>query len=211
MSPVAAATTPRFLVVGLGNPGPKYEQTPHSIGAESIGWLASELGISLSKRSQQAFWNTVRLPVRTGEEPDGLEPAAILCLARPSLYMNECGKSVRSLMVARNVDLPHLLVVWDHMDLPLGQLRFRPAGGAGGHNGMRSIISHLGTQQFPRLAVGVGRPPGRMAPAAYVLRPFSQADLTDLVEPLRVRVGEAVVYWLRHGMEAAMNHFNCKP
>ncbi len=206
-----AAVSHRYLVMGLGNPGSQYDQTPHNMGADSVALLATQLGIKLNKRSQQAWWNTARLPaMAAGDSADG-ESALILHLARPAMYMNECGRSVHSLVAARNVELSRLLVVWDHMDLPLGQLRFRPAGGPGGHNGLRSIINHLGTPQFPRLAVGVGRPPGRMDPAEYVLRRFSQAELTELVAPLRVRVGEAVVYWLRHGMEAAMNHFNCKP
>ena len=206
-----AAVSQRYLVVGLGNPGPRYDQTPHNMGADSVALLAAQLGVKLNKRSQQALWNTARLSAMAAGETADRESALILHLARPAMYMNECGRSVRSLVAARNVELSRLLVVWDHMDLPLGQLRFRPAGGPGGHNGMRSVINHLGTQQFPRLAVGVGRPPGRMVPAEYVLHRFSKAELTELVVPLRVRVGEAVVYWLRHGMEAAMNHFNCKP
>jgi len=181
------------------------------MGSESVARLAASLGVELDRRSQQAFWNTVRLPATAAGETTEPERSLTLYLARPAMYMNECGRSVRSLVGARNVALSHLLVVWDHMDLPWGQLRFRPAGGPGGHNGMRSVIHHLDTRQFPRLAVGIGRPPGRMDPAAYVLRRFSQAELTELVVPLRVRVGEAVVYWLRYGMEAAMNHFNCKP
>ncbi len=201
----------RYLVVGLGNPGSRYDQTPHNIGAESVELLATELGVKLGKRSHRAFWNMVRLPVSAAGTTPDREVALVLHLARPGLYMNECGRSVRSLLEARNVEPARLLVVWDHMDLPLGQLRFRPAGGTGGHNGMRSIIHHLETSQFPRLAVGVGRPPGRMDPAAYVLRRFSRAAQTESVTPLKVRVGEAVVYWLRHGMEAAMNHYNCKP
>ena len=205
------ATPRRFLVVGLGNPGRAYEHTPHNIGSESITFLASELGLILSRRSQQAYWNTARLPSTSESPPPCVDQAVILNLARPATYMNECGKSVRSLVEARNVELSNLLVVWDHMDLPLGQLRMRPSGGSGGHKGMRSIISYLGTQDFPRLCVGVGRPPGRMDPRAYVLRRFSQAELADSVEALKVRVGEAVVYWLRNGIEAAMNHFNSKP
>lgn len=206
-----ATLSTRYLVVGLGNPGQRYEGTPHNIGSESIASLATDLGLTLNKRSQQAFWNTARLPAKTDGFISTPDETVILHLARPAMYMNECGRSVRSLVEARNVELSHLLVVWDHMDLPLGQLRMRPSGGTGGHKGMRSIIGHLGTRDFPRLCVGVGRPPGRMDPAAYVLRRFSKAELADSVEPLKARVGEAVVYWLRNGIEAAMNQFNCKP
>ncbi len=200
----------RYLVVGLGNPGSRYDHTPHNIGSESISLLAASLGVKLNKRSYQCSWNVIRLPANENGDPTELEQTLALNLAKPARYMNESGQCVRGLLEARNVEPSHLLVVWDHMDLPLGQLKFRPAGGSGGHKGMRSIISHLGTQEFARLCVGVGRPPGRMDPAAYVLRRFSQVEITELVEPLRVRVGEAVVYWLRHGMESAMNHFNSK-
>jgi len=136
------------------------------MGSESVARLAASLGVELDRRSQQAFWNTVRLPATAAGETTEPERALTLYLARPAMYMNECGRSVRSLVGARNVALSHLLVVWDHMDLPWGQLRFRPAGGPGGHNGMRSVIHHLDTRQFPRLAVGIGRPPGRLDPAA---------------------------------------------
>lgn len=204
------AVSQRYLVMGLGNPGSRYDQTPHNIGSESISLLAASLGVELNKRSNQSYWNMIRLPADAGGDSTDIEQTLVLYLAKPAKYMNESGQCVRGLLESRNVEPSQLLVVLDHMDLPLGQLRFRPTGGSGGHNGMRSVISHLGTQDFPRLCVGVGRPPGRMDPAAYVLRRFFPADITELLEPLRVRVGEAVVYWLRHGMESTMNHFNSK-
>lgn len=200
----------RFLVVGLGNPGRQYDGTPHNIGGESVALLARELGVGLSRRSQQSRWNTVRLPVDEEAGSGGLQSSLTIHLARPAMYMNECGRAVRSLVKARGVDLSQLLVVWDHMDLPLGQLRLRRCGGTGGHNGLRSIANHLGTPDFPRLAVGVGRPPGRMDPASYVLRRFSREDLEETVRPAQVRAGQAVVYWLRHGIDDAMNLINPK-
>jgi PTH1 family peptidyl-tRNA hydrolase len=129
-------------------------------------------------------------------------------LAKPQTYMNESGRAVAALMRFYGVDLDRLLVVYDDLDLPLGTLRMRPEGGTGGHKGMSSIIQHLGgSQSFPRLRIGIGRPPGRMDPAAYVLQDFSVDELLLFGEVLS-RAVSTIQLWLDAGIDAAMNTCN---
>ena len=200
----------RYLVVGLGNPGRAYAHTRHNIGAECVSQLAERLGIALSRRTHRARWGAGCVPATASGgagNPDGLR----VTLARPRLFMNASGRCVPELARARRVDLPRLLIVVDHMDLPLGRIRARPQGGSGGHNGMRSVMQHLGSNAFPRLHIGIGRPPGRQDPADFVLRRFTRQEQQTIVEGLKTRVGEAIVYWMRYGMEATMNEYNRKP
>lgn len=200
----------RYLVVGLGNPGRAYAHTRHNIGAECVSQLAQRLGIALSRRTHRARWGAGFVPAAGpggAGSPDGLQ----VTLARPRLFMNASGRCVPELARARRVDWPCLLIVADHMDLPLGRLRVRPQGGAGGHNGLKSVMQHVGSNAFPRLLVGIGRPPGRQDPADFVLRRFTRQERQIIAEGLQARVGEAIVYWMRYGMEATMNEYNRKP
>ena len=183
------------LIVGLGNPGPKYAANRHNAGFRFVGRLGSELGVAFDKRKSQA-----RLALG---DFDGQR----LVLAQPQTYMNESGRAVASLAHFYKVRPERLLVAYDDLDLPPGTLRLRPGGGSGGHKGMRSIIQHLGTQEFPRLRIGVGRPPGRMDPAAYVTQDFS-ADEEALLEETLERAVHAVQLWLREGIDAAMSQHN---
>jgi PTH1 family peptidyl-tRNA hydrolase len=121
--------------------------------------------------------------------------------------MNESGCTVSPLVHFYRVPLERLLVVYDDLDLPLGTLRLRPGGGSGGHKGMRSIIEHLGSQAFPRLRIGIDRPPGRMDPAAYVLQDFSE-DEESLLEDRLEQAVSAVETWVRQGVEVAMTRYN---
>ena len=121
--------------------------------------------------------------------------------------MNESGRAIVPLTRFYKVQLECLLVVYDDLDLPLGTVRLRPEGGTGGHKGIRSIIEHLGTRDFPRLRIGIGRPPGRMDPAAYVLQDFS-ADEESLLEETLERAVAAIETWLRQGIEVAMDRYN---
>ena len=123
--------------------------------------------------------------------------------------MNLSGEAVQPLVSYYKIDLADLMVVFDDMDLPLGVIRLRPFGGAGGHNGMKSIIQRLGSNQFPRLRVGIDRPPGRMDPAAYVLQDFSPEE-EDVMVQVRDRAVRALETWLAEGVDAAMNAFNVK-
>jgi PTH1 family peptidyl-tRNA hydrolase len=128
-------------------------------------------------------------------------------LAKPQTFMNESGRAVVPLARFYKVQAERLLVVYDDLDLPQGTMRLRPEGGSGGHKGMRSIIEHLGAQGFPRLRIGIGRPPGRMDPAAYVLQDFSAEEIPLLEETLE-RATAAIEVWLREGVETAMSRYN---
>ncbi len=195
------------LIVGLGNPGAKYAHTRHNIGGDCVSQLAAQLSLRLARRAHGAVWGTTSWTVPA--ETDSAEPVRYtVTLARPDTFMNLNGHSVQRLCHALRIALSDLMVVHDHLDLPLGRIRLRPQGGAGGNNGMKSVIQQLGTPLFPRIAVGIGRPPGRMEPAVYVLRPFASAEKRDVVEPIKRLVAEALVYWVENDIDAAMNRYN---
>ncbi len=170
-----------WLVVGLGNPGPSYAGNRHNAGAMALDVLAGELGSRLSAHKARAQVAEVRLP------PVGGRPGPRLILARPSCYMNESGGPVSGLVRFYSIELDRLLVLHDELDLPFSQIRLKRDGGEGGHNGLRSISRSLGSKDYCRLRMGVGRPPGRMDAADYVLRDFSGAERADAA----VMVGEA--------------------
>jgi PTH1 family peptidyl-tRNA hydrolase len=127
--------------------------------------------------------------------------------AKPQTYMNESGRAVGALLRFYKVPVERLLVIFDDLDLPFGTIRLRAEGGAGGHNGMRSIMQHLGGNQFARLRIGIGRPPGRMDPAAFVLQDFSRAETVEL-DGLLDRAVQAIDVFTKEGITTAMNHFN---
>lgn len=183
------------LIVGLGNPGPKYAANRHNVGFRCVERLGSALGASFDKRQKRA------------SVAQGDFHGQRIVLAKPRTFMNESGQAVVPLARFYKVPVDRLLVVYDDLDLPLGTLRMRPGGGSGGHNGMRSIIEHLGTLDFPRLRIGIGRPPGAMDPAAYVLQDFS-ADEELVLEETLERALIAVEAWVGEGIEAAMNRCN---
>ena len=185
----------QLLAVGLGNPGPDYEGTRHNAGAEVVGILARRAGVSLPKAKEKAL-------VTTGVV-DGMR----LALAVPTTFMNESGGAVRLLVKRFGVDANRLVVVYDDIDLAFGRLRIRAGGGTGGHQGVESIVSHLHTKDFIRVKVGVGRPPGRMDPADYVLRRFSKAEREQIDVTLE-EAADAVVAIAAEGVAAAMNRFN---
>lgn len=137
----------------------------------------------------------------------GLVNDSKIVLAKPQTFMNNSGQAVAALVRFYKIPLDQLLVIHDDLDLPLGSIRMRPGGGPGGQKGLASTIQHLGTQAFPRLRIGIGRPPGRMDAAAYVLQDFSKADheITQIV--LRKAV-EATKVFINNGLEHAMNQFN---
>ena len=184
-----------FLIVGLGNPGREYCSSRHNVGFMLLDHLAERLGVTFSRLESKAL-------VTKATDVENK-----LVLAKPQTYMNLSGQAVGSLVRFYKVPLEHLLVAYDEVDLPLGSLRLRPGGGSAGHNGMQSIIEKLGTQQFPRLRVGVSRPPGRMEAADYVLQDFSKGE-TELLEDTLTRAVEAVFVFLRDGIVTAMNQFN---
>ncbi|NPA26857.1 MAG: aminoacyl-tRNA hydrolase, partial [Chloroflexi bacterium] len=138
---------------------------------------------------------------------DARLPNARVLLAKPQTFMNLSGQAVGPLVRYYHIPLDHLLVLYDDMDLPFGTLRLRPQGGHGGHKGMKSIVDALGSRQFPRLRVGIGRPPGRMDPADYVLQPFRPEEWAQWPE-VETRALQAIRMWMEDGIHAAMNWLN---
>jgi PTH1 family peptidyl-tRNA hydrolase len=184
------------MVVGLGNPGTEYADHRHNIGFRVVESLARTHGLVFARQKEtKAYLATGQIGNRR------------ILLVKPQTFMNLSGRAVGRLSRVHEIPPGQILVVYDDLDLPSGRLRMRSEGGAGGHNGMRSIIETLGTQAFPRLRVGIDRPPGRMDPAEYVLQPFAkeeEACITQAVE----RAVEAIECWLAEGIRAAMDQFN---
>ena len=185
-----------IAIVGLGNPGRRYRGTRHNVGSDVVERVAAKLGVRLG---DDGFARTAR--ARFGR-------AAVL-LAVPETYMNVSGQAVSDLARRRRVRPEHLLIVYDDLDLPLGRLRLKPNNGAGGHNGVRSIIEHLGTKAFPRLRVGIGRPPAGVAPETFVLERFTPEERTVIDEAVD-RAANAALVVVSDGLEAAMNRVNVR-
>lgn len=185
-----------FLLVGLGNPGREYRETRHNIGFMFIDKVCKPAGIlSLGKVQSKSLVGLGRLEGRR------------VVLAKPQTYMNLSGQAVGGLARFYKVPLNQILIVHDDIDLPLGALRIRPGGGSAGQKGIASIIQQFGTQDFGRLRLGVGRPPGRMDPAAYVLENFSKNEQL-IVDQVLIRAVDAVNVWIRDGLDQAMTRFN---
>lgn len=186
------------VVVGLGNPGREYDNTRHNVGFLVVDELA---------RRHQASRGKLRFEAEIAEATFGSEK---LLLVRPQTYMNASGRSVRQLCDFYHVDLADLIVVCDDLNLPTARLRLRPEGSAGGQKGLDDIIRHLGTDGFARLRVGIGRPPGRMDAADYVLSRF-RAEERPEIERAIVEAADGVETWISRGLSAAMNTVNAPP
>ena len=183
------------LIVGLGNPGLAYRHNRHNVGFMVADALANKLEIPLKR---------VKFKAQIGNGK--LEDIPII-IAKPLTFMNKSGEAVAPLVRYFKVPLERLLVIHDDMDLPLGTLRMRPSGGSAGHNGMLSIFDKLGTNAIPRLRVGIGRPPGRMDPADYVLQDFPKGD-EELLKMVIAQACEAALAFITTGLEKAMNTYN---
>ena len=184
------------LIVGLGNPGRRYQGTRHNIGARVIDTLARRHHVALREEG----WADVGALTLDG---------ARVLLARPQTYVNVSGTAVADLRRRHRLPLENLLVAFDDLDLPVGQIRLRAKGGHGGHNGMRSIIEALGSEEFARLRVGIARPPEGVDPADYVLSRFSKEEQARLDEAVE-RAADAVEAFVRRGIEAAMSASNLR-
>jgi PTH1 family peptidyl-tRNA hydrolase len=191
-----------WLVVGLGNPGPRYAGNRHNVGAMVAVELAARGSTSLTSHKTRASVASVRIGVLPGGAPG---PAAVVAV--PGSYMNESGGPVKALMKFYSVAPERLLVVHDELDIPAGDVRLKKGGGEGGHNGLRSISSALGTKDYLRVRVGIGRPPGRMDAADFVLRDFSPTERKEL--PLLVSdAADAAEMVVTHGLVAAQQKFH---
>jgi PTH1 family peptidyl-tRNA hydrolase len=189
------------LIVGLGNPGKTYACNRHNVGFQSLNYFARHHSIRFDHRQCHAKVGTGHV---RGEK---------LLLAEPRTFVNLSGQSVAGLVHKHNISLSDLLVIYDDLDLPLGKIRLRQSGSSGGHRGMKSIISTLGGEDFPRIRVGIGRPqPEKQsmsedAVVSYVLSDFSPEE-EAIIKPVIARVSEAIDCFLAQGIKAAMNKFN---
>lgn len=182
-----------LLVVGLGNPGPRYETTRHNVGFLVADILAERIGSGFKVHKKSgAEVTTGRLGGRS------------VVLAKPRTYMNESGRHVGPLANFYSVSPADVIVVHDELDIDFGRIRLKFGGGEGGHNGLRSIASALGTKDFQRVRIGVGRPPGRQDPAAFVLENFNSRERPELGLLLE-NAADATELLLQHGVEAAQN------
>lgn len=185
-----------WLIVGLGNPGAKYANTRHNIGFACLDYLAERHGLSFRGKKAKA------------ELAEGHIAGQRIALAKPQTYMNLSGQAVSGLRSWYKIDPAEaLLVIYDEVDLPFGRLRLRQKGSAGTHNGMKSVMGQLGSQEFPRLRVGIDRPPPQWELKDYVLGRFDK-DEQEALPNIYIRVTEAVEMTIRDGFVAAMNAFN---
>ena len=184
-----------FLIIGLGNPGREYRDTRHNAGFMVVDRLCEAFNIRLARLQSKALIGT------------GTWETKKIVLAKPQTFMNLSGQCVGSLMRFYKTPLEQVLVIHDDLDLPVGTLRIRPGGGSAGQRGLASIIQQLGTQEFPRLRIGIGRPPGQMDPAAYVLERFTSSDKI-LIPLLLDRAVDAMKDFLQFGLDHAMNTYN---
>ncbi len=186
-----------YIIAGLGNPTKEYEKTRHNAGFDAIDVLAEKHGIQITERKHKAFCGT------------GFIGGERVLLAKPQTFMNASGESLREAADFYKIRPEQVIVIYDDISLRVGQLRIRTKGSAGGHNGIKSIIAHLGSQDFPRIKIGVGAKPDRMDLADYVLSRFSQTD-RQMMEDAFQNAADAVEFMLADGADAAMNRYNRK-
>lgn len=187
-----------YLIVGLGNPGTKYAGTRHNIGFSTITYLCDKYDIKLNKKEHKAVCGT------------GFINGMKVMLAEPQTYMNLSGEAVRELVDFYRIDPENeLIVISDDVDLEPGNIRIRPKGSAGGHNGLKNIIQHLGTQDFTRIKIGVGKRPDDWDLGDHVLARFDK-ETEEIIRDAIDRAGQAVVTIMEESPEAAMNKFNQK-
>ncbi len=183
------------LIAGLGNPGKQYANTRHNVGFQLLDRLAEKHRLRFDKMLNRGI-------AALGSIADQR-----VILIKPQTFMNVSGECIAPTAKYYKCELQDVLIVYDELDLPQGRLRMRPSGSAGGHNGIKSIITRMGGQDFPRLRVGIGRPPGRMDSAAYVLQPFTSSEKIEMNETYD-RAIDGIERWLRDGIEKAMNVVN---
>jgi PTH1 family peptidyl-tRNA hydrolase len=188
-------TPDTFLLIGLGNPGREYRDSRHNVGFMFIDRLIVRLNARGMKVQSKAIVISATYEERK------------LILAKPQTYMNLSGQAAQGLLNFYKLPIENMLVAHDDLDIPFGTIRIRPKGGPGGQGGMASTIEQLGTKDFPRLRIGIGRPPGRMDPAAYVLQNFSRDEMKVLSEIVD-RAADAALTFVMDGLNKAMNKYN---
>jgi peptidyl-tRNA hydrolase, PTH1 family len=196
--PERRGTPADLLVVGLGNPGPEYEGTRHNAGADAVALLADRHGAKLRKTKERAVADEVLVDGRR------------LALAVPLTYMNLSGEAVAPLVRRHGIDDPaRLVVVHDELDLPPGRVKVKVGGGLAGNNGLKSIVAHLKTQDFVRVRIGIGKPPGRQEGAGHVLRKPGKAERAELEVAVQ-EAADAVELILAEGPAPAMTRYNAR-
>lgn len=186
-----------YIIAGLGNPTKEYDKTRHNVGFLAIDALADKYHIDVSEKKHKALCGR------------GAIEGQKVVLMKPQTFMNLSGESIRAAVDFYKVDPEDIIIIYDDISLEPGQLRIRLKGSAGGHNGIKNIIAHLGTQEFPRIKVGIGAKPPRMDLADYVLSRFSRGE-QKLMDDAFKEAADAAVMMMTDGPERAMNHFNTK-
>ena len=184
-----------YLIVGLGNPGREYRMNRHNVGFLAVDYLCQKFKISITRHQFKSLYG------------QGIVNDSRLLLAKPTTFMNLSGQAVWPMVRFYKVEQTNLLILHDDMDLPLGKIRIRSSGGSGGQKGLASIIDSMGTQNVPRIRIGIGRPPGRMQPRGYVLENFSAKE-QELLAVVFDTVANAVSTWMTEGIESAMTRYN---
>jgi PTH1 family peptidyl-tRNA hydrolase len=188
-------TPDTYLLIGLGNPGREYRDSRHNVGFMFIDRLIVRLNARGMKMQSKAIITTAIYEERK------------LILAKPQTYMNLSGQSAQGLLHFYKLPVENMIVAHDDLDIPFGTIRVRPGGGPGGQKGMASTIEQLGTKDFPRLRIGIGRPPGRMDPSDYVLQNFSRDEVKILSEVID-RAVDAALTFVTEGLNKTMNKYN---
>lgn len=184
-----------YLIAGLGNPGREYENTRHNAGFMVVDRLADRLNVRVETRKFLGFTGT------------GLLAGEKVVLLKPQTYMNVSGESIRAAADFYKLEPDHIIVIYDDISLDMGSVRVRAQGSAGGHNGMKSIISHLGTNAYPRVRIGIGEKPSPMDLADYVLSHFTKAE-QEILREVTDQAADAVELLIGSGVQAAMNRYN---
>ncbi|MEC2076596.1 aminoacyl-tRNA hydrolase [Metabacillus fastidiosus] len=183
------------LIIGLGNPGKQYESTRHNVGFMAVDQLSDRLNIPLDRTKFNGLYGIGHI---SGEK---------VILLKPLTYMNLSGECIHPLMEYYEVDDDEIVVIYDDLDIPTGKIRLRTKGSAGGHNGIKSMIHHLGTQQFNRVRVGIDRPSNGMTITDYVLGRFTEEEQADIQSAIK-QSAEACEKWLTTDFNQVMNEFN---
>lgn len=186
------------IIIGLGNPEPEYSRTRHNIGFDVINILAEKNNIDLSRTKYNAIYGT---GIINGEK---------VILIKPQTFMNNSGESAVEFAKFYKEEINNILVVYDDMDTEIGTIRVRAKGGAGSHNGMKSIVSELNSEDFPRIRVGIGRPKSEYDRIDYVIGQIPEKEYIELQKGEKIAV-EATEYWIKNGIDNTMNKYNIKP
>lgn len=183
------------LIIGLGNPGIKYENTRHNVGFDTIDYLSKKYSIRLSRIGFKAVYG------------EGDIEGTRTILLKPQTFMNLSGESVRDIVAWYKIPLQRVIIIYDDIDLEPGKIRVRPKGSSGTHNGMKSVIYQLQAEEFPRIRIGIGRPPEKWDLADYVLSKFSKQD-KEIIDESIEKAAAAAIMIAKSGPEKAMNNFN---